>query len=229
MGLKRLGRYLADKRRYRILYEYQEDPRRIVVWTDSDFAGCARTRKSTSGGVIMHGSHLVKSWSITQAVIALSSGEAVYYAMVKGGCVGIGMQSIMSDLEVKAAIEISTDASAAKGIASRTGLGKVRHIEVSQLWLQYHVSTGKIKVNKVDGGDNLADTLTKHVSKEILKKHVSNVGSMIVSGRHMLSLAVDRLSVMHRSHCNMADKSACLLYTSPSPRDRQKSRMPSSA
>ena len=135
-----------------------------MIWTDSDFAGCAKTRKSTSGGVLMHGSHLVKSWSITQAVIALSSGEAEYYAMVKGGCVGIGMQSIMSDLEVKADIEISTDASAAKGIASRTGLGKVRHIEVSQLWLQDHVSTGKIKVNKVDGGDNLADTLTKHVS-----------------------------------------------------------------
>ena len=28
---------------------------------------------------------------------------------------------------------------------------------------------------------------------------------------------------------NQADNGACLLYTSPSPRDRQKSRMPSSA
>ena len=28
---------------------------------------------------------------------------------------------------------------------------------------------------------------------------------------------------------NVPDESACLLYTSPSPRDRQKSRMPSSA
>ena len=79
---------MADKRRYRVLYEYQEDPRKIVVWTDSDLAGCARTRKTTSGGVIMHGSHLVKSWSITQAVIALSSGEAEYYAMVKRGMHG---------------------------------------------------------------------------------------------------------------------------------------------
>ena len=30
-------------------------------------------------------------------------------------------------------------------------------------------------------------------------------------------------------HVKMADQSICLLYTSPSPRDRQKSRMPSSA
>lgn len=176
-----------------MLYEYQEDPRNIVVWTDADFAGCIKTRQSTSGGVIMRGSHLVKSWSITQAAIALSSGEAEYYAMVKGGCLGIGMQRIMSDLEVKADIEISIDASAAKGIASRIGFGHVRHIEVSQLWLQEHVSIGKLKVNNVDGGDNLADALTKHVSKEILTKHLSKVNSVIVAGRHILSPAVDRL------------------------------------
>ena len=29
--------------------------------------------------------------------------------------------------------------------------------------------------------------------------------------------------------CDLYNKKACLLYTSPSPRDRQKSRMPSSA
>lgn len=118
-----------------MLYEYQENQGKRVVWTDSDFAGCAKTRKITSGGVIMHGTHLVKSWSIAPAVNALSSGDAEYYAMVKGRIMGIGMQSIMSDLEVKADIELSTDVSAAKGIASRTGLGSVRHLEVSQMWL----------------------------------------------------------------------------------------------
>lgn len=143
------------------------------MWTDSDFAGCIKTRKSTFGGVVMHGSHLVKPWGITQAGIALSSGEAEYYAMVKAGCMGIGMQIIMAGLEVKAGLDIITDARAANDIASRTGLGNVRHIEVSQLWLQAHVSNGKLKVNNVNGGDNLVDTLTKHVSKHVLVKHIS--------------------------------------------------------
>ena len=84
---------------------------------------------------------------------------------------GIGMQSIMPYLDVKADIEICTVASAASGIASRTGLGQVRDIEVSQLWLLERVRNGKLNVNKVDGGDNLADTLTKHVSTYALMKH----------------------------------------------------------
>lgn len=96
----------------------------------------------------MHGAFLVNSWSLTQAVIALSSGAAAYYAMAKGLCMVIGMQSIMSDPEVKADIEIRTDAMAAKGMYGRNGLGTVRHIEVSQLWLQSHVGNGKLMSTK---------------------------------------------------------------------------------
>ena len=83
LKLKRLARYLTGKTRPRMIYEYQSKPEHLEVYTDTDFAGCARTRKSTSGGVVMFGSHLIKSWSSTQNVIALSSGEAEYYGLVK--------------------------------------------------------------------------------------------------------------------------------------------------
>ena len=43
---------------------------------------------------------------------------------------------MLADMGVNMKIRLRTDASAAKGIASRRGLGKVRHIEVHQLWLQ---------------------------------------------------------------------------------------------
>ncbi len=91
------------------------------------------------------GNHAVKSWSTTQAIIALSSGEAEYYGIVKGSSVGLGIRSILRDLGVELRIRVHTDASAAKGIASRRGLGKVRHIEVNQLWLQDKVGRGKLK------------------------------------------------------------------------------------
>ncbi len=84
----------------------------------------------------MLGNHLVKSWASNQNVVALSSGEAEYYAIVKGGTQSIGAQSILRDIGVYVGVNICTDASAAKGIASRRGLGKVRHIDVSQLWIQ---------------------------------------------------------------------------------------------
>ena len=40
--------------------------------------------------------------------------------------------------------EVIIDSSAAKGIASRRGLGKVRHIEVHQLWLQDKVQKKEV-------------------------------------------------------------------------------------
>ena len=61
---------------------------------------------------------------------------------------------------------MKTDASVAKGIASRNGIGKVRHIEVCQLWLQDKVRLGEIVIVKVDGKDNAADAVAKPLSAE---------------------------------------------------------------
>ena len=61
--------------------------RRQGLWqtfVDSDWTGCQRTRKSTNGGGIMWNGACLKVWSTTQTVIAMSSGEAEYYAAVKG-------------------------------------------------------------------------------------------------------------------------------------------------
>ena len=120
--LKRLARYLINKERSVMKYEYQDRCEDINVWTDTDYAGCKRTRKSTSGGIITFGNHVIKSWSVTQSVIALSSGEAEYYGMVRGGSIGLGMKSMLKELGVNTRVRIKTDASAAIGIASRKGL-----------------------------------------------------------------------------------------------------------
>ena len=48
------------------------------------------------------GSHTIKTWSATQGVIALSSGEAEYYAMVRGASQAMGMRSMLKDVGVDA-------------------------------------------------------------------------------------------------------------------------------
>ena len=134
----------------------------------------------------MFGSHTVKSWSTTQQVIALSPGEAEYYSMVRGGSMGLGIRAMARDLGVSIGVNVKTDASAAKGIASRKGLGKVRHIDVSQLWLQDRVSKGEIVIEKVSTHVNLADAMTKHVDSGELNSHRNSVGLVIVQSRHEL-------------------------------------------
>ena len=46
-------------------------------------------------------------------------------------------------------IEISTDSSAAKGIMTRRGCGKVKHIQAKQLWIQEHAINGDVTVFKI--------------------------------------------------------------------------------
>ena len=185
-ALKKLGRYLVDKSRCIVKFPYQDEVKVLTTWSDTDFAGCKRTRRSTSGGVAQIGEHCVKTWSQTQAVVAMSSGEAEYYGMVRASSVGLGLIGVLEDLGVKLKLELKTDASAAKGIAQRLGLGKVRHLEVSQLWLQQKVANGEIRVIKVPGGENRADALTKYVSREVLEEHIRGVGGEVIQGRHGL-------------------------------------------
>eukprot|EP00972_Heterocapsa_arctica_P113919 16439771-Heterocapsa_arctica.AAC.1 len=103
-------------------FDWQETPDRITAIVDTDYAGCLDTRKSTSGGVLMHGGHCIRYWSTTQSVIALSSGEAELYAIVKGASAGLGCQSIANDLGTSLYVDIFSDSATAKGMVRRTGL-----------------------------------------------------------------------------------------------------------
>jgi hypothetical protein len=94
---------------------------------------------------------------------------------------------MLGDLGIEVTIKVNTDASAANGIANRKGLGKVRHIEVNQLWIQDRISRGDLVVNKVNGKENLADALTKHVNSEDIRVHLFKTGQFIQAGRHEIA------------------------------------------
>ena len=52
MLIKRIVRYLQGKPRVAIHYGFQDPGQDVIVLTDSDWAGCVETRRSTSGGVV---------------------------------------------------------------------------------------------------------------------------------------------------------------------------------
>ena len=119
-------------------------------------------------------------------MIALSSGEAEYYGLVKATLHSLGIQAIAKDMGIDLNVFMYTDSSAAKGIASRRGLGKMRQVEVNQLWLQDKVAEGIVKNIKKPGTGNQADILTKHVNAQTLGNHLGVMGFRISGGRHHL-------------------------------------------
>ena len=95
--LKRLGRYLIDKLRTRLRYEPQNNVIFIDARVETDLAGCKSTRKSTNGGALTLGRHRLKHWSTTQAVSAMSSGEAEFFGLVKGASALLGCMLLAED------------------------------------------------------------------------------------------------------------------------------------
>ena len=131
----------------------------------------------------MIGGCCIKSWSSTQSLIATSSAEAEYYGIVKAASIGLGVHAMMTDLGYQFSLKVITDASAAKAIASRQGLGKPRHIAVHYLWVQQRVKNGDFAVEKCWGGENPADLLTKYLSRSIMFKNMGMFGLKICEGR----------------------------------------------
>ena len=166
MKLKKVARYLVSHPR--IVYHFVpgawNQGEEVVAWSDSDWAGCRVSRRSTSGGLITIHGGVIKSWANRQGSVALSSGEAEFYAAGKAVVEAMGMKTLMLDLDWVARIRVNVDAEAARSIASRQGIGKIRHLEVRYLWLQEWVKKGAVKISKVWGKRNPADVLTKPLS-----------------------------------------------------------------
>ena len=126
---------------------------------------------------------IIKTWPKTQGPVALSSGEAEYYSMVKGTVEGLGLQTLARDLGWSLGLRLFVDSSAAKAIASRKGLGKVRHLEVRHFWLQQAVREKKVVLRKVDGKSNPSDIVTKGLGITDIEK---TLGLMEAYFRHTI-------------------------------------------
>ena len=127
--LKRLGRYLVKNRRCVLTYARQTSDATLQVHVDSDWAGDSLGRKSTTGVIVRRGEHLLRRMSCLQMLVALSSGEAEYYALIRGACTSLGIQSQYQDWMVYVPIQIHSDSSTAS-VARRRGIGgRLRHLQ----------------------------------------------------------------------------------------------------
>ena len=134
---------------------------RLVVSTDTGWAGCKRTRKSTNCIVLQCGGCTLYTQVTGQTIHRQSSGEAEFYGNVSGISSGLGLQYLLDFIGMPVILELQSDSSAARGVLWRTGVGKIRHLEVKTLWVQDLVKAHKLLVRPVKGEENVADIGTK--------------------------------------------------------------------
>ena len=101
--------------------------------------------------------------------------------MSKAATEAVGLRSLLKDLGVEGVVlSLSTDSDTAKSVASRRGVGRVRHIDTHHLWLQEAVCRGEIRLIKVPGTRNAADILTKAKSLRELEEALSWVATEMI-------------------------------------------------
>ena len=142
----------------------------LELFTDSDWSGCKETRRSTSSTVILFNKHVIASASRTLKTISLSSCEAEYHAYVSGLADMIFVHAALSFLlDVDIERHTFLDSSAARGLLSRQGVGKVRHMSGKLLWCQDLHKSKWMEVHAVDTSLNVADMGTKGLQAERIR------------------------------------------------------------
>ena len=178
LRLKKVARYLL-KYPYmkRVFREQHAEDRQVLAWSDSDWAGDLKTRRSTSGSVVKIGGHTVLVKGTSQKIIALSSAESEYYGMCRTTTLAEFVRGVLAFWGlIPGIVKLKVDSSAAKAMSERKGVGQSRHIQAKYLWLQDKVFNKELAVEKVNGKINDGDLVTKAQPRTTIMSHLKRLG-----------------------------------------------------
>ena len=152
--------------------------------SDANWAGCKRSRKSSSGGTIAIGAHLIKPYAKTQAIVAKPCGESELYGVIRASTEALGVSALLEDFGcVGVNVSVGMDANAAVGIVQRRGLNKIRHVELDVLWIQEQQARRLLPLRKVPGPRNPSDMMTKNVDQAHIDMYLDLLNLSLDAGR----------------------------------------------
>ncbi|CAK0811173.1 unnamed protein product [Prorocentrum cordatum] len=186
--VQRLGRYYEGQPVLVWCYPLQGTPEGIRVDGDADWAPTSELqRRSTSGGAVRYGDHTWDCYSVTQSTIALSSGESEMYATGSATARGLQCKTYLIETQRPCNLKIYSDSTAGRGMCSRVGVGKVRHLELRYLWIQERLRLKAFELHKEDTSKMTADMLTKYSEWPTIEKHCTTLNLRF--GKQMTGLS----------------------------------------
>ncbi|RVX00945.1 Retrovirus-related Pol polyprotein from transposon TNT 1-94 [Vitis vinifera] len=139
----------------------------VVGYSDSDFAGCVDSRKSTSGYIFILAGGAISWKSVKQTMTATSHG--------------VWLKSFISELRVMDSISrplsIYCNNSATVFMVKNNKSGsRSKHIDIKYLAIREHVKEKKVVIEHISTELMIADPLTKGMPPLKFKDHVVNMG-----------------------------------------------------
>jgi hypothetical protein len=169
VAVKRILRYLKGTIGYGCKYERGIGLKPILLgYSDSDFAGDAEDRKSTTGVVYFLGGSLVTWASQKQKIVALSSCEAEYVAAAAAACQGVWLSRLIADVlgTKEMPVKLLMDNMSAIAL-SRNPVhhDRSKHIDTKYHFIRECIEEGKVEVEHVGTAEQLADIFTKSLER----------------------------------------------------------------
>ena len=139
LGTRNYALYLIDHRLTAQHHGTKDGIFDLEIYADCDWAGCTKSRRSTTGRATFLTGTLIEFTSRTQGSIATSSGEAELYAIGSGAAEGLAILQFLKELKItcQSHFTIYTDSSAAKSMVTRIGPGRnTKHVQLRFFYMQ---------------------------------------------------------------------------------------------
>ena len=177
---KRVMRYLQRTKDYMLTYR-RSSHLEIVGYSDSDFAGCLDSRRSTSGYIFMLAGGAVSWKSVKQTLVASSTMEAEFIACYEASNHGIWLRNFVTQLRIVDGIEkplrINCDNKAAELYSKNNrSSSKSKHIDIKFLVVKERVQSLQVSIEHISTNSMIADPLTKGLPPKVYHEHVTHMG-----------------------------------------------------
>ena len=177
-GLKHLVRYLAGTSSVGLWFPAGGRATELTATSDSNWANCAATRRSTSCGIVACAGCCLFSFARRQSLVSLSSAEAEFYAACSAISEALAIKRLLLLAGFGPALPVRArlDSSSARALLQRRGVGRVRHLDARVLWAQELVERRAVVIATVRGADNEADIGTKLLPGPRLSQLMQTIG-----------------------------------------------------
>ena len=181
---KRVLRYLQRTKDFMLTYR-RSDQLEIIGYTDSDFAGCQDSMKSTSGYVYLLAGGAVSWKSAKQSLIASSTMAAEFIACYEASNHGIWLQNFVTGLRIVDNIDrplrlFCDNQSAVLYSNNNRSSMKSKHIDIKFLVVKERIQSGKLSIEHIGTNSMIADPLTKGLPPNMFHEHTARMGVILI-------------------------------------------------